>query len=77
MSHTKYGRDEIKLIDLNDPRFIQIRISHDGKTVWINDEDGCVVRINRIGALQVSHADKPPYWFNKENLKEREEKKDE
>ena len=40
--------------DLRD-RNVEIRISSDGKTLWINTaEDGCVLRICKVGALVVA-----------------------
>lgn len=40
--------------DLSD-RNVEIRISHDGKVLWVNTaEDGCVLRICKVGALAVA-----------------------
>lgn len=39
-----------KLFDLNGLP-IEIKISHDGKTVWINTSEGCALRANKISEL--------------------------
>ncbi len=42
--------------DLRD-RDVEVRISFDGETLWINTaEDGCVLRICKVGTLIVNDA---------------------
>jgi len=39
--------------DITAPEFLQIVISWDEKTVWINTEKGCQFRACKIGKLEV------------------------
>lgn len=39
--------------DLVDIEFLQIRISADGKTVWINNEEKCLFRAQNIKQIQI------------------------
>ena len=41
------------MLDLREPKTVQIQISSDRKTVWVNTEDGCVFRASRIQELVV------------------------
>jgi hypothetical protein len=45
--------EEIEPIDLTSPRYIQIRISRDRKTIWINTEKECIFRACKIGKLDI------------------------
>lgn len=39
--------------DVTAPNVLQISVSADGRTVWVNGPDGCLFRACRIGHLQV------------------------
>jgi len=41
------------MLDITGSECVQVEIRNDGKVVWINTEDGCVVRICRIKHLDV------------------------
>lgn len=47
------AKEVIRLEDLTEPENIEIVISYDGKTVWINTEAGCVFRACKIKNLTV------------------------
>ncbi len=38
-------------LDITGSELVEIRIKHDGKVIWINTEEGCVLRICRIEEL--------------------------
>lgn len=40
-------------IDVTGPEFVQILIREDGETIWVNTEDGCLLRICRIENLVI------------------------
>lgn len=43
-----------EMLDVYAPKLLQIIISHDGKTVWINNEKGMnIFRACRIGKLEI------------------------
>ncbi len=44
---------EKAMIDISGAEIVQIRVSHDGRTVWINREKACILRICRIKQLIV------------------------
>jgi len=41
------------MLDIPAPEVIRIQIASDGKTVWINTENGCVFRACRIKELNL------------------------
>jgi hypothetical protein len=41
------------MLDITGSDCVQIEIRNDGKVVWINTEDGCIMRICRIKHLDV------------------------
>jgi hypothetical protein len=41
------------MLDIPAPEVIQIQIASDGKTVWINTENGCIFRACRIKELNL------------------------
>ena len=40
-------------IDLRDVDFLHIQISDDGKTIWVNTDYGCALRVQRIKQLEL------------------------
>lgn len=41
------------MIDLRDVQYVQIQISADKKTVWINTENGCQLRIQNVKEVEI------------------------
>jgi len=39
--------------DLENIDFLQIRISSDGKTVWVNNEEKCLFRVQNIRQIEI------------------------
>jgi hypothetical protein len=53
---TKRQGDE--LVDITAPKHVEVRVSHNGKTVWVNVNGICLLRACRISHLAV-HDDRP------------------
>lgn len=51
------------MLDITAPQAVQVSVREDGKVLWINTEEGCVLRICQISAL---HIDIPSRVRNKE-----------
>lgn len=45
INETQEGR---LLIDLNDLECVEAKVSHDEKILWVNTENGCILRIQGI-----------------------------
>lgn len=41
------------MLDITAPKHVEIQIRDDGKVVWINTEEGCILRFCRIEKLVV------------------------
>jgi hypothetical protein len=41
------------MLDITGSECVQVEIRNDGKVVWINNEEGCIVRICRIKKIEV------------------------
>lgn len=41
-------------LDLKEIDFLEIKISSDGKTVWINNEEKCLFRAQEIKQIQIN-----------------------
>jgi len=41
------------MIDVTGAEAVEVRISMDGSTMWVNTEQGCVLRICRAKIIQV------------------------
>ena len=41
------------MLDIPAPKVLQIQVASDGKSVWVNTENGCVFRACRIGQLDL------------------------
>jgi hypothetical protein len=41
------------MIDITGPFTVQIQIRGDGKVVWVNTENGCVLRLCNIQLLEI------------------------
>jgi hypothetical protein len=51
---TRYHLDQLTgLLDVNDPATVEIVISDDGKTLWLNVDGDCHCRCYRIGGLSI------------------------
>lgn len=66
MSTMKHGRQsnvisarEIELVDFAAPEVVEVAISKDGTSVWINVNGVCAWRATRIGTFAL-HDDRPP-----------------
>ena len=42
------------MIDLRDVESVQVVISKDGKVVWVNTDEGCVLRIHNFKILEIA-----------------------
>lgn len=43
----------VTMIDISSPKTVEIRVSHDGKTLWVNVDEICVLRITRVPIMVV------------------------
>jgi hypothetical protein len=51
---TRYHLDRLTdSLDINDPATVEIVISNDGKTLWLNVDGDCHYRCYRIGGLSI------------------------
>ena len=41
-------------LDITGPDIVEIKIQDDSTVIWINTEDGCVLRVCRIGLLVIT-----------------------
>ena len=41
------------MIDLHNIECVQVSISEDGKVLWLNTDEGCILRISNIKILEV------------------------
>ena len=51
---------QAEALDVNDPEDVEIVISLDGKTIWLNAEGKCAVRCFQVRSLTISDRRKPP-----------------
>jgi hypothetical protein len=47
--------------DITNPVGVEVEIRDDGKVLWVNTENGCVLRICGIKDLKVEHGNKVYY----------------
>lgn len=41
------------MVDISEPRHVEVRVRNDGKVVWINVDGTCVLRCCKIKKLEV------------------------
>ena len=41
------------MLDITCEDFVQVRVSNDGKVLWVNTPEGCVLRISKIACLDI------------------------
>jgi hypothetical protein len=50
-------------IDITAPKLVQVVIRADGKVLWVNTEQGCVLRICQIPGLILEPGDGYPFQW--------------
>jgi len=41
------------MVDIRDVESAQVTIRKDGKVLWVNTDEGCILRIHNIGVLEI------------------------
>jgi hypothetical protein len=39
---------ELRLLDIRNPEFVTVTVSEDGKKLWVNVDDMCVLRVQNV-----------------------------
>jgi hypothetical protein len=50
-----------KMLDITAPKIVEVTVRDDGKVLWVNTEEGCVLRICQIPKLIVQPGSSYPF----------------
>lgn len=51
--------EKVSMLDITSPKVVEVRISADGKVLWINVDEICVLRCCQIKVITVDDERKP------------------